>query len=1129
MFTPNRQWPGPSMTPKSEARARRYPTGKDKTVALIDGPPPPPPNVLLSDSADRDDVENMEDWRRFREVGLLDEAALERRDREALQEKVERLERELFDYQYNMGLLLIEKKEWTLKNEELQESLVEAQEILKREKTANLISVSQVEEREANLRKALDVERQCVSELERSLRDLSSEHEKIKTASDSKLTDANNLVAGIQDRSLEVQQKLVAADSKLAEASRKSLELERKLQEVETRESVLKRERMSFISERDVHEATVLKHKKDMIEWERKLQEGEERLSQNRRHIYDREEKVNQLNGMIKEREKELEEEQKKIELVNLTLKNKEEDVNRRLTKIIEKEEKAESLNSSIEKREKELIALTEKLSTRERVEIQNILDEHRTSLALKEQKFSLEMEEKRKLFEDEHKVQLDDLDKKAIEINHMEEKLRKREQALEKKSDRVKEKEKDIESKLKDLKEKDKALKLEEKNQEKFRKEIVSEKESLEALKDELERIRSENNQKQLQIQEETKNLSIVDEERKEHDRLIRNLRQEIEKYKHMKELVCKERDELKVDRKKFEGEWEALDEKRAELVKDIRQLEQEKIMVEKSKDSVHKQLEEKRTAIDAYIKSEEEKISLERESFDARMRHEQSELSEKARLEHKQLIEEFEIRKRDLETNMLKKREEMERTLQEKEREFEEKKERENYHITSLKELVEKEMDNVNLEKNRLEKERQNNEFNKQQFEDQQLEIQKDINELALLSQRLKLQREQFRKEQRQFTLLIDVLKNCQNCGDMARDYLLSDFNNSELDGEDESLLFEKVAAYKLNAQKKPDLLDSKSSGSGGRISWLLRKCTPKFLSPTKRVQDLPSQNLDQLLSEAEVSEKAGPSVPAGTTVEVEVSEELSKDRRKYVRKTAKDGIHRTRSVKAVVKDAEAFLGRKSGVEGQKEEIRGDSTITRKRSRQAQAQAQSSKMTSGTEDGGYESESRSESVTAGGGRRKRHQTGTPAVQNAGKQRYNLRRHAKGKDVAALTDTERKTDKEVGDLTLSQDNEINSRTAEVTSSQIGNPAELVQVTSYKNVQTQMVSVDRVVRFQASADIVDETANAVNLEENMELSEGVSGTPEYNPDELEDDEENDDDDHPGETSIPGKIWRFFTS
>uniref|UniRef100_A0A7C9CTG5 Uncharacterized protein n=1 Tax=Opuntia streptacantha TaxID=393608 RepID=A0A7C9CTG5_OPUST len=177
MFTPQRKplWTPATSAPMTEPRASasRFVNNtaaalKGKAVAFIDGPPPPPPPLgsLADDSfVGRLDGGNLDDWRRFKDAGLLDESAMERKDREALLEKVSRVEKELFDYQYNMGLLLIEKNNLASKNEELGQVVAESQEILKREQTAHLIAISEAEKREENLMKALDIEKKCVTDV----------------------------------------------------------------------------------------------------------------------------------------------------------------------------------------------------------------------------------------------------------------------------------------------------------------------------------------------------------------------------------------------------------------------------------------------------------------------------------------------------------------------------------------------------------------------------------------------------------------------------------------------------------------------------------------------------------------------------------------------------------------------------------------------------------------------------------------------------------------------------------------------------------------------------------------------------------------------------------------------------
>lgn len=68
---------------------------------MVDTPPPPPPPPQASLGANGGDVvgggEDLEVWRHFREAGFLDEAVLQRKDREALAQRIAELEKEVIN------------------------------------------------------------------------------------------------------------------------------------------------------------------------------------------------------------------------------------------------------------------------------------------------------------------------------------------------------------------------------------------------------------------------------------------------------------------------------------------------------------------------------------------------------------------------------------------------------------------------------------------------------------------------------------------------------------------------------------------------------------------------------------------------------------------------------------------------------------------------------------------------------------------------------------------------------------------------------------------------------------------------------------------------------------------------
>ncbi|XP_031390369.1 protein CROWDED NUCLEI 1 [Punica granatum] len=1095
-------------------------------------------------------------------------------DGDDLAEKVSQLEKELFEYQYNMGLVLIEKKEWTAEYERLKEVLAETKDALKREQTAHLIAMSEVEKREDDLRKALGVEKQCVSDLEKALREMRSEYAEIKFTADSKLAEANAIVASIDEKSLEFEAKMHSAEAKLAEISRKSSEIERKQQDLEAREADLQKKRLSFITEREAHESNFSKQREDLLEWERKLRESEERIGDRQRILNQREERANEKDKIYKQKEKDLEDVQKMIDEATSTLKQKEDDISSRVSKLAIREKEYEALQKNLEMKEKELLVLEETLKEREQVEIQKLLDEHNEILDAKKREFELEIEQKRKSVDEELGNKGFELQKKEAEINHKEEKLAKKEQALEKKSEKLKEKEEDFQSKLKDLKERERLLRSEEKNLEAEKKQLLVEKEELVNLKTRLEKIRADNEEQLLKIRKEKDQLKVTEEERSEYVRLQWELRQEIEKCRVQKEMLLKEAEDLKQQKEMFEKEWEVLDEKKAEVEKGLKDLSQEKEKFQKLKEAEEERLQKKLLETEEEIKRELENLNLAKETSAARLEHEKSVLTEQIQSERSQMLRDFELKKKELESDMQKKLEEQENDLCYRKKLFEEEKERELGNISYLRELARREMEEMKQERLVMGKEREEFSANKKHLEEEQTEIRRDIDKLMVLSQKMKEQREKFNKERQRFISFVEKQSSCSNCGECTREFVVSDMQclseieNLDIPQSKFAVVYHKEGFSKdqeaIEGQKSdasPHQVGSRTPVSAGTMSWL-RKCTSKIFnfSPGKKDEFHPVQNLtlegtvpvDQASAE-EQSKVSGENdievslaavsasedvqrLPSGQEILVDEQSNVNiaedshpsdlRSGKHEVRKRGRARVDRTRTMKQVVKDAEAILG--EGLEtnerrrqnGNAEESAHTNLDSREESSLAERgkRGNGRKRTRASHHDGDETEGHSDSVT-GNQQRKRRQKPAAAGQPPVEPRYNLRR-PKGRGTGAATSrassdlNERKKNDAQGDGLLEV---VNSKAA---------PAHSVTVASENGGSTHFV------RCGTAANMEDTTKELAP--NNPALSEEVNGTPDrvregsdYNA--LESGDSDEEREHPGEVSMGKKLWTFFTT
>jgi len=691
---------------------------------------------------------------------------------------------------------------------------------------------------------------------------------------------------------------------------------------------------------------------------------------------------------------------------------------------------------------------------------IQKLLDEQKHTLDLKLQQFELEMEQKRKSLAEEFSSKEEALEYREMEVNHRETKVGKEEQALSTKSERIKEQDKELLTKLKSLKEEEKTIKIRERELEKEKEKLLADRKSLENLNAEHGKIKAEISQQKLQICQETENLKLTQDERSEHSRLQLELKQEIEHTRTQKDLIMKEAENLRDERLRFEKEWEELDKKRAEISGEQQEVEKEKERLRKLKISEEERLKREKQEMEDNLKKELEKLELDKKSFSDSIKQEEFLLSEKVKNEKEQMVQDFEWKTRNLENEIQKRKEEVEKDLQERERKFQEEMEKELNNINILKDATEKEWEEVKSEGIRLENGRKELETNKQQLKSDQREMHGDSEMLMNLSQKVKKERERLVAERNHFLALVEKLRNCKDCGEVVRDVVVSDLQLP--DSKECGVLPLPISPLK---NSKDNFIASGSTHSGSK--WpvsVFRKCTSKIfsLSPSTNTDSIGTSNIAGTSPESDVKvdiEKVGEPVsyniegPVVTLQERQIADgvafhssdtahlqsdnitregnneySLSIDEHSYMEsltgggpddsqqsvpkvgrqrpgRKSKSGIARTRSVKAVVKEAKEFLGKTKEIENAslqnldtdhiKENSHEESSHTEKatgNSTRKRQRAQTSKIAEG-EQNAADSEGHSDSTTAGG-RKKKRSTVAPPTQVTGEKRYNLRRH---------------------------------------------------------------------------------------------------------------------------------------
>nr|KJB18078.1 hypothetical protein B456_003G033100 [Gossypium raimondii] len=860
-------------------------------------------------------------WKRLKEAGF-DEESIKKRDKAALIAYIAKLEAELSDHQYHMGLLTLEREELASKYEEIKAS-AEATELMhKRDQAAHISALAEAKKREDGLKKALGVEKECLASIEKALHEMRTESVETKVAAESRLAEARIMIEDAEKKFSEAETKFRAAKSLQTEATFIQRDAKRKLQEVEAREDDLSRQIVLFKKDSDAKEKEInlerqsLSERKKIVQQEHeRLLDGQASLNQREEHIFNRMEELNRL-------EKELEASKAELEKERRALKDDKSNLELTLVSLSKREEAVIEREALLSKKEQELLVSQEKLANKE-----SVIASHENALRTRNSEFEAELELKRRMVEDEIEMKRRAWELKEMDINNKEDQICEREHGLDVRLRILAEKEKDVA-------EKSNLIDVKENNMSAFEKELELKKAALEKEKEEMSKMKLELQKsllsledKRNQVDHEKEKLEALRSETHELSTLELKLKEELDLVRAQKLELMADVDRLEVERAKFETEWELIDEKREELRKEAARVCKDREEISKYLKDERDRLRSVRDVMREQHNKDVESLNREREDFMKKMVTEHSDRFNKIQQERADFLLGIETQKRELENCIEKRREELESSLKEREEAFEREKKNQLDHINALKEIAEKELEQATLEMKRLDAERTEIKLDRERREHEWAELNKSIEELKVQRHKLKQQRELLHADRKEIHFDIEELKKLgdlkaaldnMTVAQMQRSIVeLSQLKASERNNLKQQAVLQnvesgsdknKIFAVDGNGFNSPMAKPDSSPSGSARFSWIKRCSELIFKHTPDKAQMKPEERPLELDGEPKILE-----VPS----EGEVFERTQAGRKRRVDNMPSNGTKKSRQKDASVLEVEDNTHRVHSIE--------------------------------------------------------------------------------------------------------------------------------------------------------------------------------------------------------------------